>query len=169
MSEHMSNPHERFDVPPQFGRPDVVFLPSNGYTCVGVILALGFALIGLLPLIVDGNVSTTVFITLPSICLAYYVWRKRKWRFLICLNGVIQLWAGGSESLLWSEVTEVVATRNSSMEGTLLELTLYGATEKITVGGFVNCPNWREIMEVILETARQRGVAIRIQISKGKG
>jgi hypothetical protein len=132
--------------------------------------AVVLAMLSLLPLLeikrygLWRTFGTSVVFAVPSIGMAIYVWRKRKWKLMLCANGVIQSWASRTESMLWTDVHAVIALRSGSSNGPLLEVVLMGTTSEIHIGGVVNYDDWRNLLETVLKAAQQRGIPTRVNI-----
>lgn len=169
-----SKPESAANLLALFGDPLEVHSPDPGKTGCGVLVSIVLALLSMLPLIeMDKHgiwrpLGASAFLAVPSFALAYYVWRKRKWKLLLCRHGVIQEWASGTEALLWSEVRVVSARRSGSASGPLVELTLLGRTSKIHIGGVVNYSDWRHLLETVLKAAQERGIPVTLHIDRSE-
>jgi hypothetical protein len=168
----MSDPNSEtaLSLQPPFGEPEAVFSPTPGKTGCGVMAAIVLALLSLLPLLEMNQygawrtLGTSAVFAVPSLGMAIYVWRKRKWKLMLCANGVIQFWASHTESILWTDVRAVIALRSGSSNGPLLEVVLMGTTSEVHIGGVVNYEDWRNLLETVLKAAQQRGIPTKVNI-----
>lgn len=166
------SPSDAASLRSRFGKPESLYSPTPGKTGCGVVAAMVLALLSLLPLFEwekNGHwrsLGIGAIFFVPSVGMAFYVWRIRKWKLMVCENGVIQSWASGTESLLWTEVRAVIALRSDSPDGPLLEVVLMGATSEIHIGGVASYDDWHNLLETVLENARKRGIPTRVNIDR---
>ncbi len=163
------------DLVAKFGMPEAVFKPSTGQTMAGVIAASGLGIAALVLAITGvglptesgsgtvGNCLRAVGVGAVMLLLAFVIWAVRKWRFMICPLGLIQVHTTRTESLAWAEVTEVVETRRKKfgIESTLW-VTVFASASPMTVNP-INLRARDKLFQALLSAAKQHGIAVRVE------
>jgi hypothetical protein len=171
MSHPISKPSERSAGPrTEFGEVEAMFSPSRGQTMAGVMAGLGIIIAGWLLALNDSMpIRVQAFYaaggTIGGLGIALWTWRLRRWRLLVCADGLIQVGAWKRQALRWTEVMAVIETRDVRRPaGPPVALCFIGRQEKINVTTYT-LRSWKEMLEVVSEAARRRCAVIRVELT----
>ena len=94
--------------------------------------------------------------------LAAWVYRQRKWRFVIFAHGLLQVRPGGIDEVLWSQVREVVHSRLRTVGEPTRQVTVVTDDCRMVVAP-VNSRSRLRLFEQLLAAAERRGIPIRVE------
>lgn len=145
-----------------FGEPEIVFAPTPGLTPLGisVTLVFGMGAFGCAAFVDEIAKVRIGFAVIGCLAFgaAYWIWRLRNWRVLICPNGLIQIGAWRIQAVRWSEMTHIVAV---CLEGTEdhEEVEVVTSTRRMAIGTS-NLREWRKMLATVVQSARSHDVCV---------
>ncbi len=151
----------------QVGEPEEVFQPSRGQTVAGIVAGFLIAVTGLGFAVFTEDESLRARILFPSVlvvvglALAYWIYRQRKWRVVICTKGLIQVRSWAIDKIAWADVSEVIATQFDN-QNFPFKMTIVGSAKKIKIQP-INLQSPGQLFQTLLDAARRNDIPIRIE------
>ena len=151
----------------RLGESDAVYGPSSGQTFAGTLVGGGTAAVCFAIAIFGGTLDVTnrvcsALLGVGALGLAAWVYRQRKWRFVIFAHGLLQVRPGGIDEVLWSQVREVVHSRLRTVGEPTRQVTVVTDDCRMVVAP-VNSRSRLRLFEQLLAAAERRGIPIRVE------